>query len=85
MKPSEIIRTYGWKQNDYGNKTEGFCILGALHCAGGSDPFWSAACPVILHQCDLIQDYVGKLPDVWNDEPGRMKDEVIAALEAVGL
>jgi hypothetical protein len=86
MKPSDYIKR-GWTQGTAArnlvaervNATSPYavcwCIFGALLAA---DRIKSGATRYKL-QCHLRQD-----PVDWNDTPGRTKEEVIAALEAIG-
>jgi hypothetical protein len=74
MKPSELIRHYGWVQGRLGTATHGFCLIGALV---------EARCTGI--ECEQIRALVGGNCIEWNDTTGRTKDEVLALLEAEGL
>jgi len=86
MKPSDYIRR-GWCQGAIAEDASGqwlvtpaslyavkWCIIGALRVCNTT-------------QEDLIRvgEYLGDHPGKWNDTPGRTQEEVIAALEAVGL
>ena len=58
------------------NNAVAYCIYGALRkCYSVAD--------TVLVFCKLCE-YLQTNPMQWNDMPGRTKEEVIAALEAIG-
>lgn len=89
MKPSDYIKR-GWTQGAFARRKNGdkvlynspeavrWCVRGAIN----------AACPDRNRRIkvrELLEKHIGteNILD-WNDEPGRKKSEVIAALEAIG-
>jgi hypothetical protein len=79
MKPSELIRQYGWVQGWYGSYDDGFCILGAI--GTGIGDLEGKSHEVV----EKLTKTVCAPLNTWNDAPGRTKDEVLALLEAEGL
>lgn len=93
MKPSELLKTTGWTQGAYARDFSGystnkcgefaasFCVRGAiLRCYPGLDS---------VDITDKLERHVQLISGMdnlirWNDDPRRTKEEVIAALEAVG-
>ena len=79
MKPSEVIKTYGWVQGRWGNIDIGFCAASAtVHVIPGYD-----------NNCDFfkkLRKHIGLKPNdsilIWNDDPAQTKEKVIEALEA---
>ena len=78
MKPSDILRKYGWIQWYRGNKAIGFCLVGAIMEAyEGMD----SRKQVIHHLHTLIHEEITD----WNDTEGRTKRQVLALLRKAGL
>jgi hypothetical protein len=70
---ANLIKEYGWTQNDLGGRDRGFSLLAAIH---ETTP---------LEQVSLITWKIKGELDVedlttWNDDPVRTMEEVIAAL-----
>lgn len=80
MKPSEVIKTYGWVQRRSGNEETGFCLIGAVYHVynNNNDYFIYNKVFCALHQA------IHAFPSTWNDTPGRTKKEVIKLLESIG-
>jgi hypothetical protein len=92
MKPSEIIEKYGWCQNAAARDSDGmsihalsseatcFCLSGAVQRA-----FRGGAYPWLVFMVDtktfLPRGFTSVI--VWNDAPGRTKEEVIQLLKSV--
>ena len=81
---ADIIRKKGWCQGEYHKKGDGYCILGAIAKAYGvSDNELTDNLHFIWLTSDLLRvigsDFEG-IENEWNDEPGRTKGQVIAAL-----
>ena len=84
---ADFIEQYGWTRGGFGSYERGFCISGA-----GSEIFGNKW----FDQPDPYQQVVARIKDthpdkgpemdwwhslsVWNDVPGRTKEEVIRAL-----
>lgn len=71
---AKLIEKHGWVQGCFGDKRLGYCAAGAINHVA---PSGAAA--------GLAKDKLRQLaPDglitLWNDAPGRTKDEVVAAL-----
>lgn len=82
MKPSELIKQYGWIQKESGNLESGFCIAGAVEYT------YKESIKFIIF--DLLNKKIQEHESTrhlflaeWNDQPGRTKEEVIALLESV--
>ena len=77
MKPSEVIRKYGWVQHELGYSKIGFCVMGALWHSYDN-----------YKTCEHIYGHLWKnlsiMPEIWNDDPNRTKEEVIAMFETIG-
>jgi hypothetical protein len=72
VRARNLIDRHGWQQGDMGNANEGYCIEGACRAAGSDYGDWSE-----------VRAPLGiAIPFVWNDEPGRTKEEVLAVLDA---
>ena len=83
MKPSEIIREYGWKQiPTHGYNTDdpsGFTMLGAIVKSArkrGTKPY---------RMINAVREVVPFSIVSWNAYPHRTKEEVIDKLEEAGL
>ena len=98
MKPSELLRTTGWTQGVYardakGEATNVFGKHGVCFCAYGA----MIKCGVNWHIKDSpaynFTRAIMKSPSnkgyqsgaIWNDDPARAKEEVIAKFEEFGL
>ena len=90
MKPSELLKQKGWCQGFYATDKHGhrvswangdayaFCTIGAVFKCYGDDEDGYDILETLKNYLDVF--YIS----VWNDTPGRTKEEVIAALEAIG-
>ena len=77
---NKILNDYGWIQGKKGNQREGFCLIGALHWASTKtslDNEYEAF--EYLQQATQAQDLA-----VWNDLPGRTKDQVLGVIRKAG-
>lgn len=99
MKPSEVLKKYGWCQGTFARNIDGeqvttidsqaasFCLLGALYKSCTLDNIYDFDKFDTYYQ--IVQKSISELgfPDVpsWNDKTGRTKEEVIKLLEKVGL
>lgn len=89
MTPDELldaaaaaIDRFGWIQRHMGGIDRGFCLYGALDYA-----HWQGREAGRLHDVETegraqsaLRSVVGHAIIVWNDAPGRCKEEAIAAL-----
>lgn len=98
MKPSELLRSKGWCQGALALDAQGGTVQpgdpnAVAHCMVGS--YWAVYRTSLFGATGTSSDMVRyklahhlgiRLGDLtkWNDDPKRTKDEVIAALEAVG-
>ena len=78
MKPSDILRKYGWIQWYRGNKAIGFCLMGAIMEAYRSVPRRRLAVTTLTHLTK------SRFLDTWNDTEGRTKRQVLALLRRAG-
>ena len=100
MKPSEIIREYGWTQNRVtGAKSAnifitpiedcgGFCASGAIAMSAYiqvGDPGGRKFDVLFSLMENKTKDWIKCDIALWNDHRDRTKEEVIAKLEEVGL
>ena len=90
MKPSELLRHKDWCQNfaatdKYGNIVGwasedacAFCVAGAIYRCYGDAEYSD-------NVTKTLRTFLGvRYVSEWNDMSERTKDEVIAALEAIG-
>ncbi len=98
MKPSEIIKKYGWCQGNYyqdkqGNQFPYSAVitmpqdeldqhLGAC-CANGAIFLAEESVRKLHNHIVEKTEYSGAT--AWNDAPGRTKEEVIELLESINL
>jgi hypothetical protein len=71
-RAADLLEEFGWLQGTLGSKEEGgFCLLGSVFTAHrdltGEDP-------------GTILPYPEVGSSIWNDQPGRTKEEVIVRL-----
>lgn len=81
--PSDVLRRDGWCQGSWGLEDGRTCLDGALIRADLSFQMnWA-----MQNACDVAtvggRTYIFGERIVWNDTPGRTKEEVIALLEKV--
>jgi hypothetical protein len=85
LDAADILRRNGWVQKTLGNRRTGYCLIGALRVAqcgtvfvpkGAAAEAGLGAALSRLHTATKCYDAAA-----WNDEKGRTKDQVIAALE----
>jgi len=72
---AQILRTSGWCQKHY-YVGETSCLVGAIRrscqtAIGAQEPL------------NMVKDFLGYSPVVWNDMSGRTKEQVINLLETV--
>lgn len=82
LEAANAIRTYGWVQNAFGDTERGFCAAGAIEFAvlsRGRTDFADRRNSAAVRLSRTIPHFF-RVPN-WNDEPGRTKEQVIAALE----
>lgn len=77
MKPSELIRKYGWIQGRLGDEKQGFCLIGSIRHACGS-------INNLQEVINKLQTKIGTSLITWNDTMGRTKEDVIILLESIG-
>lgn len=90
MTPSEILECGGWCQGHLAEREDGTlagpcddgavrrCGFGAIIAAYPDD--WSHQDAVFT----AVNRYINSSLPAWNDQPGRTKEEVIAAFKAIG-
>ncbi len=76
------IRKFGWTQRLYGDKKSSCCAVGAMVVGAGLRP--KDICPVELPDVEnafkKANGFTGTV-ESWNDQYGRTKAQVIAALD----
>lgn len=82
---ADLIERDGWVQGHY-RTTEGYCIAGAIDQTLGiidddelHVQLWPVAQAARVQVLAIVDDVA---PTLWNDAPGRTKEEVVAALRA---
>ena len=83
---ADLIERDGWTQHQYRGPNGEHCVTDALMRAAGTQPGDSGApgALVLYSSASLtlaVEVHEGRLP-IWNDEFGRTKAEVVAALRA---
>lgn len=90
-RAADVIDERGWCQGEAWAPGGQVCAHGAIWEALGIDridydqgELTTGARPVFGAACDAIRRHIGPGRSVtgWNDEPGRTKDDVTAALRA---
>lgn len=76
LDAAQYIRDHGWCQHQLMNRHGAVCLAGALESAPG----WKNAQDAI-EAVARLQPHASIWVSVWNDKPGRTKEEVIAVLE----
>lgn len=83
---ADLIEQKGWLQGSYGSDRIGYCILGAINAVTDS---WSSdeGFATDMAACELLDDILERAHGegsgtvaIWNDHPGRTKDEVLQLL-----
>lgn len=95
MKPSQLLREKGWCQGGSALMADGtlhkhipitgepvaYCLVGACNKAYPfAYPHWGVISDRLATHLGINQWGLS----LWNDTPGRTKEEVISALEAIG-
>jgi hypothetical protein len=83
LDAADSIERLGWIQHALGTGSGPRCVLGAIHFAGaerGSGWLWTGTIDAVTKMHAALGR--NNLP-VWNDAPGRTKDEVLALLRRV--
>lgn len=78
-----VLTVQGWRQHAYGRDAEGYSIYGAMMRAAlvGGTPTED-----IRFAKEMLEFVVGYSPELFNDEPGRKRKDVLAVVEhAIGL
>lgn len=78
---ASLIEEYGWVQGRFGNQVIGFCMIGAIsytfipkHSDAYNPLLYATGWNGVGHKSSI---------SIWNDTPGRTKEEVIAKLHEV--
>jgi hypothetical protein len=97
LKAADLIEDHGFVQNRIGRgEGDGFCVAHAMARAFGGDDLYESHAykrlrrslgmgPYESHAYKRLHRSLGMGPSIWNDEPGRTKEEVVAKLRAVAL
>ncbi len=75
-RAADMIERQGWCQGQWADKHGRVCIMGAL---GDTESDPAAFCAA----CHRLSTHLGQRLSMWNDEPGRTKDEVLAMLRSL--
>ncbi len=78
-RAAQEIERRGWVQGHgmIGN-TGPCCLLGAIMSAGAKDPDWDGSVEALRREMLTQLDCASLI--IWNDQPGRTREEVLAAL-----
>lgn len=80
LDAADLIEEKGWIQGANWRPGLGYCVFGAINKVTQNDLAFSDAVGRVLTEIGrLNQPWTGGIAR-WNDEPGRTKDEVLAAL-----
>lgn len=84
-KAAQYIRRHGWCQYDEVNERGNVCMNGAIRMVSIGDPGVGLRgdCPLYDAACDEVGIALGSLGAVWNDAPGRTKEEVLAVFDRI--
>jgi hypothetical protein len=87
LKAIEILDQFGWCQGNVHNDKGEHCLLGALFVARYGEEPTGGPLSSVRHfdwseSFKIMKPHTGKHIAYWNDEGGRTKDEVVAALRA---
>lgn len=74
---ADYIEVNGWVRCDFGEDGEARCILGAVASACGSDLALSSA---TTYADGTLATYLGRYPQLWNDENCKDEYEAMDAL-----
>lgn len=87
LRAADIIESHGWCQNSYTSAGGKLCLLGAVKVARGLTPEDAEDTEALVERaCERVYVSLGlRRVHIWNDEPGRTKEEVIAKLRSVAL
>jgi hypothetical protein len=79
LDAADYIERHGWIQRTYKTNAGKVCATGAIVLSSPRGPDFPV--PVIINATARLKKYLGvdHIP-VWNDTPGRTKDEIVAAL-----
>ena len=79
---ADLILRDGWCQGDYVGPNGERCVEWALADAIGRQGEWWTS-PLYVEACVALRPFIGMHSRAgWNDQPGRTKAEVVAALRA---
>lgn len=83
---ANYIEEHGWQQGHAGVPGGPRCLAGAIHSAIGVEPVHHGLVDLLPKEFRSALNAVGKQtqtsPVLWNDLPGRTKEQVIDALRA---
>jgi hypothetical protein len=74
VRAADHLTRRGWCQGEWFDLQDRACIGGAVHTYAPSPQVESLA-------MSMVEREVGDRPDRWQDAPGRMKAEVLDALQ----
>ena len=80
LSMADYIETNGWCQYIAfdGDKS---CLVGAyIKIKGWDFRLESIYNDDYIHPLQMLKTFLGQSPNIWNDQPGRTKEEVILAL-----
>lgn len=92
LKAADLLEKHGWVQGTWGRDGGPRCMLGACrvaagvneaNCGGDAEIRYGLAEIAALFSVEKATNGTVHSPVLWNDDPDRTAEEVIAALRAV--
>ncbi len=92
-KAAELIRANGWQQGSFGYESTPVCARGAIREICRKNSFYRNPVAILTKITKVIADQYPEMASksehlsdsgkiiLWNDQPGRTKEEVIAVFE----
>lgn len=80
---ADLIATYGWLRGGYGDYKRGFCLSGAISCAGVKLKADTTDAFRVAQRLLPVPEAKGFLsPEAWNDQYADDKNEVVDFLRS---
>ena len=78
LDAANLLEAEGWCQHTLMDKENRRCILGAIY-------YQSCSQSLQIEAHSRMVKYLGCDVDIWNDAPGRTKEEAVAALRSAAM
>ena len=79
LDAADLLERDGWCQHRTRDDCGRYCALGAVQLVGHYSPFFKLVFDDFRIAERVLYSVVGPIP-AWNDQPGRTREEVCAAL-----